>query len=88
MAIEIAHGLSYMHSKNILHLDLKPQNILLHSTAGSLVCKIVDFGVMLLLLDCGSLSLHGTCAEGAIASSNFVPTCRIESGYFPRHGHN
>lgn len=47
MAVEIAHGLSYMHSKNVLHLDLKPQNILLHSTAGSLVCKIVDFGVLL-----------------------------------------
>ena len=33
-----------MHERNILHLDIKPQNILLHRTDCNLDCKIADFG--------------------------------------------
>ncbi|KAE8809230.1 Disease resistance protein RPM1 [Hordeum vulgare] len=38
----ICQGLHYLHQRNILHLDLKPANILLD---GNLVPKIADFGV-------------------------------------------
>ncbi|KAM3393432.1 hypothetical protein ACQJBY_014240 [Aegilops geniculata] len=38
----ICQGLHYLHQKKILHLDLKPTNILLD---GNLVPKIADFGV-------------------------------------------
>lgn len=36
-----AEGLSFMHSKNIIHMDIKPQNILI---VGPTI-KLVDFGV-------------------------------------------
>jgi len=43
--IEFAHqilcGLNYLHSNEILHLDLKPQNILVKNSE----CKIADFGL-------------------------------------------
>lgn len=39
-AVDICNGLNFIHNKSILHLDLKPQNILV---AGN-VCKICDFG--------------------------------------------
>uniref|UniRef100_A0ACD5ZGI7 Uncharacterized protein n=1 Tax=Avena sativa TaxID=4498 RepID=A0ACD5ZGI7_AVESA len=38
----ICRGLHYLHQKNIVHLDLKPANILL---GANLVAKIADFGL-------------------------------------------
>jgi serine/threonine protein kinase len=48
LAGDIARGLAYMHKFNVLHLDLKPQNILLNRNKRERpVCKIADFGVPL-----------------------------------------
>lgn len=38
---QICHGIAYMHSRGIAHLDIKPENILLTSDG---VPKIIDFG--------------------------------------------
>ena len=37
--------MEYLHSKNISHRDLKPDNILLTKTDKLTVVKIVDFGL-------------------------------------------
>ncbi|XP_030645204.1 death-associated protein kinase 2-like [Chanos chanos] len=43
---QILHGVSYMHSKNIGHFDLKPENIMLSDKrAASPDIKIIDFGM-------------------------------------------
>lgn len=41
-ARQIVSGLEYAHLRNIVHLDLKPANILLNATTDH--CKIADFG--------------------------------------------
>ncbi|GAA5821418.1 hypothetical protein JCM10212_002337 [Sporobolomyces blumeae] len=43
---DIVIGLAFLHSKNILHLDLKAENVLLHWSEDSLLptCKLSDFG--------------------------------------------
>ena len=41
---QICEGVRYMHSKNILHLDLKPENVLC-ITKNSNEIKLIDFGL-------------------------------------------
>jgi serine/threonine-protein kinase ULK/ATG1 len=44
-AVQIAHGLDYMHAHGIIHRDLKPQNILLSlGNDNETIIKIADFG--------------------------------------------
>lgn len=40
-AVQIAKGLKYMHDKNIVHADIKPNNIMLSKNG---IIKILDFG--------------------------------------------
>ncbi|KAK6141358.1 hypothetical protein DH2020_024908 [Rehmannia glutinosa] len=42
LALDLARGLSYLHSKKIVHRDVKTENMLLHSDR---TLKIADFGV-------------------------------------------
>ncbi|KAM4841827.1 myosin light chain kinase 2, skeletal/cardiac muscle [Thomomys bottae] len=41
---QICDGILFMHKMNVLHLDLKPENVLCVNTTGHLV-KIIDFGL-------------------------------------------
>lgn len=42
IALQIVAGLEYAHSKNVLHLDIKPSNILLDKSGR---VKVSDFGI-------------------------------------------
>ncbi|SCU83144.1 LADA_0C09802g1_1 [Lachancea dasiensis] len=42
LAVQVLRGLSYLHSKGILHRDMKADNLLLDVDG---VCKISDFGI-------------------------------------------
>jgi len=46
MIRQVALGLEHIHSKNIVHLDLKPENLIANKNPnGDFNCKIVDFGI-------------------------------------------
>lgn len=41
---QILEGMQYVHKQNIVHLDLKPENIVCVNTTGTQI-KIIDFGL-------------------------------------------
>lgn len=41
---QICEGVAFIHSQNILHLDLKPENIMCLTKTGNRI-KIIDFGL-------------------------------------------
>ncbi|KAF0312176.1 Myosin light chain kinase family member 4 [Amphibalanus amphitrite] len=41
---QVCAGVNFMHQKNVLHLDMKPENILCLSKTGNRI-KIIDFGL-------------------------------------------
>lgn len=51
---QILEGLQYIHKQNIVHLDLKPENIVCVDTTGTSI-KIIDFGLANKLGECGLL---------------------------------
>ncbi|XP_026057311.1 myosin light chain kinase, smooth muscle-like [Carassius auratus] len=70
---QILEGIQYIQSKNILHLDLKPENIVCVNSAGSLI-KIIDFGLACKLEPGKRLMvLHGTPEFVAPEVVNYEP---------------
>ncbi len=47
LLVQVLRGLHYIHSQGVLHLDLKPSNILISQPekTGKLSAKIIDFGL-------------------------------------------
>lgn len=63
-AQELAMGVQFMHDRNVIHRDLKPQNVLLKRFDNRLHVKLCDFGEAS-LIDC----------TGAYETEDPVPPC-------------
>jgi serine/threonine protein kinase len=64
IAIDILDALEHAHEKNVIHRDVKPENIILHrERPGFTVAKLIDFGIMKVLQaedDAVRLTAEGT----------------------------
>eukprot|EP00906_Rhabdomonas_costata_P039431 RCo055753 len=69
--LQIADGLAYLHSKNIIHRDLKCDNIFLNGNKGEV--KIGDFGL--------SIAKVKTYAESVIGTPEFMAPELYEEKY-------
>uniref|UniRef100_A0A1A8QKD7 Myosin light chain kinase, smooth muscle-like n=2 Tax=Nothobranchius rachovii TaxID=451742 RepID=A0A1A8QKD7_9TELE len=72
---QILEGIAYMHEKNIVHLDLKPENIVCVDPNGTSI-KIIDFGLARKLDGLTPLKvMHGTPEFVAPEVINYEPVC-------------
>jgi len=56
-ALGIINGLTYVHSEDVVHSDLKPQNVLMFGSKDDMIPKIADFGVSKVIR---SVTMHTT----------------------------
>ncbi|XP_031415279.1 serine/threonine-protein kinase 17A [Clupea harengus] len=71
---QILEGVGFLHSNNIVHLDLKPQNLLLTSTNPLGDIKIVDFGLSRVVRENQELrEIMGTPEYVAPETLNYEP---------------
>jgi serine/threonine protein kinase len=56
----MAEGLRYIHSNNLVHRDIKPDNILISASTTDVVLKISDFGL------CKETSIQGSYSQSGV----------------------
>jgi len=90
VAAEILAGLTHAHEQGILHLDIKPENVLLKPIKENLTIpdfpyapKLADFGLASLISNpVGGTSTAGTPVYMAPEQHQDVRRCSIRSDYF------
>jgi serine/threonine protein kinase len=55
--LDICHGMKFLHERNIMHRDLKPQNVLVSKDN---VCKLCDFGLAKVMNETLTVGVIGT----------------------------
>ena len=80
LSIELAEGIAFLHSKDIVHADLKPENVLVHQ--GKI--KICDFGLAGYK---GTERLGKSTGTGAYMSPELVNRKSVDS-YHLREAHD
>ena len=66
-SIELIKALNYIHELKIIHLDLKPQNIMMKNTREEFKIKLIDFGLA------KRLEYNGKVKTGFVGTVGFMP---------------
>ncbi len=72
---EIAEAINYLHESNIIHRDVKPENILLTATGH---IKITDFGTALLTNTADETSRNSFVGTAEYVSPEVCNACSIQ----------
>lgn len=62
--IQASRGLRYLHSNGIIHMDMKPLNMLVSGPVSDIVIKLTDFNELSLLKDTCVTTITGNPLKG------------------------
>ena len=79
---DILLGLEDAHAANIIHCDIKPENILLKVTAKGWLAKISDFGIARLSQEVSSEGSNNTGSPGYMAPERFYGQFSVASDIY------
>jgi len=74
-ALQIADILEYIHEKNMVHGDIKPENIILNKQEQSEICYLIDFGLA---------KYSGTEEENGTGTMGFAAPEQFTGRYYPQ----
>jgi serine/threonine-protein kinase len=81
LIIDVLVGLEHAHAANIIHCDIKPENILLKITAQGWMAKISDFGIARLSQEIDSDGSN-TGSPGYMAPERFYGQFSVSSDLY------
>jgi serine/threonine protein kinase len=81
LILDTLQGLGHAHKSNIIHCDLKPENVLLRLTSKGWQAKVSDFGVAKLAQEIGEVS-NNTGSPGYMAPERFYGEFSIASDLY------
>ncbi|MFO0782705.1 MAG: serine/threonine-protein kinase [Phycisphaerales bacterium] len=75
---EVARAVDFAHHKGVVHRDLKPSNILVHVDGGTVVPKIIDFGIARVL----SMEAQASEPDRVVGTPGFMAPEQTVAGGF------
>jgi serine/threonine protein kinase len=82
LIIDTLQGLAHAHQSNIIHCDLKPENVLLKLTVKGWQAKVSDFGVAKLAQEIDDEGHNNTGSPGYMAPERFYGQFSIASDLY------
>jgi serine/threonine-protein kinase len=82
LILDILAGLEHAHKSNIIHCDLKPENVLLKLTPTGLLAKLSDFGIARLAQEVTTMDSNNTGSPGYMAPERFYGQFSIASDLY------
>jgi len=72
-AIQVLAGLQHVHGHGVVHLDLKPDNVLVQPAVAGYTCCIADFGIAQAMKDFKGIAADATTTADAINALEYRP---------------
>ena len=84
--LQLATGLEYIHSKKLIHRDIKPGNVLISCTEEKVTMKWADFGLSKPVNERGTYTMSGIKGSDTWMAPEMLRMVELEEGEIRQRG--